>query len=358
MTRAAFYAPLKPPSHPVPSGDRTMARALVAALEHTGMEVTLASTLQSRDGAGNRDKQDAIMAAAEAETARLIERGRDAGWQFWITYHNYYKAPDLLGPQVAKALGIPYVLIEATRARKRLSGPWARFAEAAEAATHAADIVFYLTERDAEALRAYARPGQKIVRLQPFLPLDHLPPASPLTGSILSVGMFRTGDKLASYELIARTLSRLRTDDWRLSIAGDGPARGEVQALMAPFDGRVIWLGARDADAMKTAYQNAALMFWPGVNEAFGMAYLEAQAAGVPVVAQDRPGVRDVLAPGIDRPSPEDGAGPLAAQIDQLLTDQSARQTAGRLARTHIAENHLIAPAARTLADALSQVTA
>ena len=170
--------------------------------------------------------------------------------------------------------------------------------------------------------------------------------------------MFRTGDKLASYELIARTLSRLRTDDWRLSIAGDGPARGEVQALMEPFDGRVIWLGARDADAMKTAYQNAALMFWPGVNEAFGMAYLEAQAAGVPVVAQDRPGVRDVLAPGIDRPSPEDGAGPLAAQIDQLLTDQSARQTAGRLARTHIAENHLIAPAARTLADALSQVTA
>ena len=298
------------------------------------------------------------MAAADAEAARLIARGKTAGWQLWITYHNYYKAPDLLGPRVARALGIPYALVEATRARKRLSGPWARFAEAAETATHAADVVFYLTERDAEALRAYARPDQRIVRLHPFLPLDRLPPAAPLTGPMLSVGMFRDGDKLASFRLIAQTLAQLRADRWRLAIAGDGPAREAVTRLFAPFGPRVTWLGALDENAIGDAYQDAALMFWPGVNEAFGMAYLEAQAAGLPVVAQDRPGVRDVLAPGLDRPAPEEGVGPLAAQIDHLLATPAARQTAGQAARAHIAEHHLLAAAARRLAEALAEVTA
>ena len=34
--RIAFYAPLKPPDHPVPSGDRRMARLLMAALATAG----------------------------------------------------------------------------------------------------------------------------------------------------------------------------------------------------------------------------------------------------------------------------------------------------------------------------------
>ena len=45
--RIAFYAPLKAPTHPVPSGDRRMARLLMAALEAGGHHVTLASTLRS-----------------------------------------------------------------------------------------------------------------------------------------------------------------------------------------------------------------------------------------------------------------------------------------------------------------------
>ena len=45
--RIAFYAPLKSPDHPVPSGDRQMARLLVAALRHAGHDVEIASELRS-----------------------------------------------------------------------------------------------------------------------------------------------------------------------------------------------------------------------------------------------------------------------------------------------------------------------
>ncbi len=45
--KIAFYAPLKSPDHAVPSGDRLMARQLVACLGHTGHAVTLASQLRA-----------------------------------------------------------------------------------------------------------------------------------------------------------------------------------------------------------------------------------------------------------------------------------------------------------------------
>lgn len=346
--RLAFYAPLKPPTHTVPSGDRAIARALIHALEYIGAEVTLASTLRTRDGTGDAQVQRKLIETAADEISRLSATGRVAKWDAWITYHNYYKAPDLIGPVVARALNIPYLQIESSRARKRLTGPWAEFAQAAEAASDAACVVFYLTKRDAETLKRDAPDGQQLVHLHPFLDRENLPNASRRTGPILAVGMMRKGDKLASYRIIADTLALLPKGSWHLNIAGDGDARAEVEALMAPFDNTVTYLGVLNADEMAVAYQSASLLFWPGVNEAFGMTYLEAQAAGVPVVAQDRPGVREVLAPG-NRPSTEGGAPALAARIMALMDAPDMADTAAANARDYAALHHLLPAAADTL---------
>ena len=245
-------------------------------------------------------------------------------------------------------MGIPYLLVESSRARKRLAGPWAGFAQAAEAASDAADVIFYLTHRDAETLRRDQTPDQRLVHLRPFLAQEALPPPSTLNGPMLAVGMLRGGDKRASYQIIADTLALLPPDTWRLDIAGDGPARAEVATLLAPFGNAVRFLGQLDAAAMAQAYQQAALLFWPGVNEAFGLAYLEAQAAGLPVVAQDRPGVRDVLAPPA-YPAPQDGEAPLASQITALLTDDAMRQQRSTAARAFVARQHLLPSATATL---------
>ena len=334
MMRLAFYAPLKPPNHPVPSGDRTMAQGLIAALTRMGSAVTLASTLRSRDGAGSRAAQTQIFTDAKAEIDRLIPEGHRQGWQAWITYHNYYKAPDLIGPTVARTLGIPYLQIESTRARKRLAGPWADFATAAEAAADAAAVIFYVTARDGETLHRDAPSQQHLIHLAPFLQRDDLPHASALCGPMLSVGMMRAGDKLASYRIIAETLAYL-TGDWALDIAGDGPRRAEVEALMAPFQDQVTFLGALDADRLARHYSTASLLFWPGVNEAFGLVYLEAQAAGLPVVAQDRPGVREILAAGA-YPTPQDGPRGLARRLSEMAHSTESRRAASAAARAHL----------------------
>ncbi|MFN6977161.1 MAG: glycosyltransferase family 1 protein, partial [Gemmobacter sp.] len=237
MTRIAFYAPLKPPGHPVPSGDRTMARAILAALADNpaGWPVDVASTLRLRDGAGDGAAQARLAAAAAAEATRLAADPRP--WAVWVTYHSYWKAPDLIGPAVARARRIPYVQIEATRATKRLAGPWARFAAAAEAACDAASVIFALTARDAEALHRHRPAHQRIVALRPFLDRAGLPdaPAMRPAAHLLAVGMMREGDKLASYRALAAALARLDHPGWRLTVAGDGPARAAVAAALAPF---------------------------------------------------------------------------------------------------------------------------
>lgn len=353
--RLAFFAPMKPPDDPVPSGDRTIARNLITALEHLGATVDLASRFRARDGRGDRSVQLRLLRAAERQVQTVTAQGQQAGWQAWITYHNYYKAPDLIGPAVSANLGIPYLLIEASRAKKRLTGAWAPYARAAEAATDAAAVVFYASNRDAQALRRDAPAGQHLCHLRPFLTeLDYT--YAPVQDSkMLSAGMMRKGDKLASYQIIADTLQHVKASEWTLEIAGDGPARSDVEALMAPFADRTRFLGALDASGLRGAFDRAGLFFWPGVNEALGMVYLEAQAAGRPIIAQDRPGMNEVLAPG-DYPSVDAGPSGLAARIDDYLADPHKMKLDGDRAQSFIMENNAISLAMQTLSDGLRHV--
>ncbi len=345
MTLVAFYAPMKPPTHPNPSGDREMARNLMKAIEAGPATVDLVSELRVHDAVGNPDEQARLRMLAKTEATRLIHELAANDTRLWVTYHNYYKAPDMIGPIVTRALNIPYVQIESSRAKSRLSGPWSAYAAAAETAADAADLIFYPTQLDLQTLKRDQVQHQKLALLRPFLPVTSLPANTyQPDGPILAAGMMRKRDKLDSYALIAETLAGLQTSDWRLNIAGDGPARPEVEALMKPFGDRVRFLGQLDRNGMGTAYAEASIFLWPGVNEAFGMVYLEAQAAGLPIVTQDRDGVRDVVLPSA-YPLPEEGPQALARDLDQLLTDPGLRTLRSTAGRAMIEKNHLIGAA-------------
>ena len=119
--RIAFYAPLKPPDHPVPSGDRRVARLLLDALRAAGHQPFVASRLRSYDGDGDPARQSRLAELGAASARRLLRgwrRDPAAAPDLWFTYHLYYKAPDWLGPAISTALGIPYVVAEASSAPK------------------------------------------------------------------------------------------------------------------------------------------------------------------------------------------------------------------------------------------------
>ena len=305
----AFYAPLKSPNHPVPSGDRTMARLLIRGLDRAGFSVELASEHRSLDLRGEHAVQQRLREAGLHEAEALIARYRRLPARerprAWFTYHVYYKAPDWIGPAVADALEIPYLVAEGSRAPKRAGGPWALGHAGAEAALDRADAILVMTEADRPALER-ARPArQRLVRLLPFLDDAEWPEDGDERrqgegpARLLTVAMMRPGDKLASYQILADALGRVAELPWTLDVIGDGEARAAVVDAFHALGERVRFHGAvEDRAGLAALYRVADLLVWPAINEAYGMVPLEAHALGCPVLAGDGAGIRSVVRAG------------------------------------------------------------
>ena len=374
--RVAFYAPLKPVDHPIPSGDRRMARAFLAVLEALGHVVEIASSLRSYDCLGDRDRQVASRHVAEVEAAHLI-----ADWRseirpppdLWFTYHAYHKAPDWLGPAVAGALGVPYVVAEASVAGKQAKGAWDLGHRATIEGINAAAKVLALTRVDAVDLAKWLRDRRKLVLFPPFLaqamerPRDLEGARSNLSDELglamepvwlVTVAMMRDDIKTVSYRLLGRALAAMRSVDWRLLVIGDGDNATEVRALLSQAAGdRVRFLGQLGSEAVVTALGASDVFVWPALREAYGMAILEALALGLPVVACDEGGVSDLVeheSNGLL--ARERSVTELAAHLDRLVRDEAlrARLAAGALARFE--ERHSPGAAATRMAGILAEV--
>ncbi len=348
--RIAFYAPLKAPDHPVPSGDRLMARMLVACMQAAGHRVTVMSDLRAylRDP-GDMAGWATLQTAAAAEVARLGDVQAD----LWFTYHPYYKSPDLIGPAICARVGLPYVTCEASYSSRRNLGVWSDMQAQVLQAVQGAALNLCITDRDRAGL-LNAAPGALVARLPPFI--DNTPFAAsptPRRGHLVTVAMMRAGDKAQSYALLAQALALLSDGvDWHLTVAGDGPLRAEVQAM---FGDRVTWVGQLDRAGVAALLATGAVYVWPGCGEAYGLAYLEAQAAGLPVVAMAVAGVPEVVRDGVTGFLVPDGdAAGMAAAIARLLGDDDLRDRMGRAARAQVQAAHTMQGAVVRL-DALLQ---
>lgn len=378
--RIAFYAPLKAPDDPVPSGDRTMARLLWLALQRAGHTVELASRMRSFEGAGGPNRQQRLARLGARLANALIRRYRlrppSLRPQLWFTYHLYHKAPDWLGPPVSDALGIPYVVAEASYAPKQETGPWAQGCTATRTALAAADLVLGLNTADRACVLPLLRSPARWAPLAPFVDpararagvaeaaaqrqsLAHSLGFDAGTVLLLTVAMMRPGAKLASYRLLAQALGHLTARRWQLLIAGDGPAREEVLAAFADLGPRVHWLGAYEPDALARLYPVADIYVWPAIGEAYGMVLLEAQAAGVPVVAGLTGGVGDIVCAGeTGLLVPVADAAAFAQAVARLIDNGDERRLLGQQAARAVGERHSLDAAARALDKFLTPLVA
>jgi glycosyltransferase involved in cell wall biosynthesis len=283
---------------------------------------------------GERDTQ------AQAEIDRLSELW-ETGDQpdLWICYHPYYKAPDLIGPQLSRRFGIPYITVETSYSRRRNIGQWAEAQERVLDGVRLAATNICLTQRDRDGLEQVA-PEARLAVIPPFIDgrpyLQRAP--DPLPHRLITVAMMRPGDKLSSYRALAEALGRITHLPFILDVIGDGPARREVEALFADIpEGRITWHGQKTQEEIAALLSQAAIYVWPGHGEAYGLAYLEAQAAGVPVVAQAVAGVPEAVADGRSGLlTPPGDIAAYAAAIALLLTDQVTRQRLAEGARSFV----------------------
>jgi glycosyltransferase involved in cell wall biosynthesis len=366
--RVLLHTPLKPPDSPIASGDREIARGLARLLKRLGHSVIMPPLSRVAPGVPMFERHLALQRRARANAQRLIQRWRALParhpdrFDLWLTYHCYYRKPDWVGPIVTRALGIPYVLSEASHAPRRAQGPTRIGHVAVERALAAADLVLSVNPRDFAGVRARLRPGAHQRWLPPFIDTRPFRAAAaarrrptndpPL---LLSVGMMRTRDKLDSYRVLAEAFARLRDRAWKAVLVGDGPARDEVERLMAPFGERVRFTGAVPHAELPAIYAAADLYLWPAINEAFGIAFLEAQAAGLPVVAGRTGGVPAVVTHGVTGIlTPIGDAVSFAEAVGHLLDRPDERARLGTGAASRVAAQHDEAAAAHALAAALA----
>lgn len=312
----------------------------------------MASCLRTRDAAGDHDRQRALLAGAQGEVTRLLDLYRTSPPDLWFTYHLYYKAPDLIGPAVCRALDIPYVVVEGSHAAKRLHGPWADFAARAKDAMARADAVIALNRSDMAGLAGVVS-AERLHHLPPFI--GHRARPAVRHGStkpvrLLAIGMMRGGDKMQSYRALARVLRGLRGSNWTLTIVGAGPEATQVHAAFQPVRDRVTWAGALPPSHLARTIARHDLMVWPAVNEAFGMALVEAACLGLPVIAGRTGGVPDVVhdgETGMLVPPHDDQA--MRRAIAGLVRQPRLRQRLGAAAWRRAGRVHGFKGAARQL---------
>lgn len=350
--RIGFYAPFKPLGHPNPSGDLIIATGLVNDLASKGHHIKVTSRLRSRWIFWKPWN----LLRALAEKIRIKNNLARQGIDLWLTYHSYYKAPDLLGPPICRQFGIPYVIFQgiySTRVRKRWqTRPGYRLNTKA---LLAAEMVLTNRRDDLVNLQRLL-PDERLSYLAPGIypaQFTHDPRARKKMRTqwkagdlpvIISAAMFRADVKTAGLIWVIESCARLlsRGIDLRLVIAGDGREKHRLVSLADKLLGdKAIFAGKIPRDKMFELYSGGDLFVFPGINESLGMVYLEAQSCGLPVVAFDNGGIPEVVRheeTGLLTPLFDTGRFDEAVAL--LVTDEKKRRQMGKQAVAFIRDQH------------------
>jgi len=343
--RIAFHTPLNAFDDGRISGDRRMARQFIAIMQGLGHAVEPIRKARTYMLEPDAEAFAALGAAAETRIAAMLAGWREHGGapELWFTYHSYYKAPDLLGPAVAARLNIPYVVAEASDSERRAEGGWAEQVACARASFGKAAVHFCFTGRDRDGIAPWCGPDTHLVDLPPFIEAASGPAPRARENDpphLVAIGMMRPGNKHESYLALAQAMALLGDRPWRLSLFGDGAMRAQIEAAYAGFaPGRVIFHGAVDRMRVAATLAQADLFVWPGVAEAYGLVYLEAQAAGLPVVAFDSGGVPATLERDVTGLLVPDGdIVSFARTLGGLLDDSGRRRRMSAAAARFVAQ--------------------
>lgn len=127
----------------------------------------------------------------------------------------------------------------------------------------------------------------------------------------------------------------------RYEIVGDGPERVALEGLAARLgvSDRVDMLGQLPPEQALERARRGTLFVMPATEEAFGVAYVEAMAGGVPAIGcRGEPGPEEIAAAGDGFVLvPPGDVERLTQRIDELLSDPHRLREAGQHARESVA---------------------
>ncbi len=206
----------------------------------------------------------------------------------------------------------------------------------------AARLVLANSSGIAELARESGAGETRVVHLGTDLPVERRPPRAGAGPSLVTVGHLiarrRHGDVLRALAVLSAAHPTLR-----YVVIGDGPEREALTALAERLgvSDRVELLGQLPpAEAIARA-RRCTLFVMPSTDEAFGVAYIEAMAGGLPAIGcRGEPGPEEIAAAGDGFVLvPPGDIERLTQRIDELLSDSERLREAGQRARATVEAN-------------------
>jgi teichuronic acid biosynthesis glycosyltransferase TuaC len=211
---------------------------------------------------------------------------------------------------------------------------------AVERTLGAARVVLANSGGVAKRCREHGAGDVRVVHLGTDLPAAPSDPGRVTPPTLVSVGHLVARKRHAD---VVRALWSLRDRHpaLRYVVVGDGPEREALRELASRLGvgDRVELRGQLPPERAVDEARRATVFVLPSVDEAFGVAYIEAMAAGVPAIGcRGEPGPEDIAAAGggIVLVAPRDVEA-LAEAVDALLRDPDRARELGERGRETVA---------------------
>jgi len=263
------------------------------------------------------------------------------GYNAWIAGLVLERRPDVVhvhdwfgtrgAVELTRRIRVPLVMtVHSTEYDRSLGHPWKHILDREQAGISGASRVIAVSQHLRMQLieRYRAEPGRVAVIYNAVRPSERLAEIDPKRRVVLYVGRLAVMKGVDTFLRAAAAVAGV-LPDVLFVIAGEGPEYGRLVELAARLGigERVMFLGKVSDDERELLLAGASVFVLPSVVEPFGIAALEAMAAGVPTIVSKTSGVAEI-SNGTFRVDFWD-VDEFASRISELLEYPTLRQAMG-----------------------------
>lgn len=161
------------------------------------------------------------------------------------------------------------------------------------------------------------------------------------------IGTIKSLEELYGIEFLIRAFSKVKNANenlkLKLRIGGRGSQEKYLKNLCVELDidKDVTFLGFLSEEQVINEFQNFDIAVFPSTFESFGVAALEAQSCGIPVVVSDAGGLLESTKPNVTSlVAKKESVESLYNEIQKLVQNKELRENMGIAARKFVEENY------------------